>query len=279
VRYALGGQVALPLTVTDATTALVDAATVVMTVTLPDGTTTTLSLAGATVTRTSTGTYVAYYTTIQAGRHTWSAATTAPVTQSPPDAFMVGALADAPIVGLGDIREHLAITTNGTDAILLTLGQRASDLCENKTGQIWRRTTITGELYSGGGSALILQKPPASSITTVVETGVTLTSSDYTLDPSGGMLYRGPTRSGMLWLWGRSNISLTYVAGPPGGIVPDDLAHSVLELIAHFWDVRRGGSQTRRGAGAVDDWDPRQGFTVPRRVSEVWDSYKPVGFA
>ena len=74
----------------------------------------------------------------------------------------------------------------------------------------------------------------------------------------------------MCWESGVQNITTTYVVGPAGGIVPGNIAHGVNLQVQHLWDTRRGGSGSPKNQGADFEYDPRSGYTIPRRVLEVW---------
>lgn len=271
-RYVVGAQVPLPFTVRDATSTLVDAATQVVTVIQPDGTSST-----PVVTHPGVGTYIAFFTPTMAGRHSWSATTTGPATVTPPDAFNVGTLTDAPLVGLADLREFLSVSATLTDAQLLTFGQEATDTCEQFTALAWRRRTVV-EAYDGGQPAIMLRTLPVISVTSVVENAATLnTSTDYTLEQQTGRLWRGgplfAATGSRWWLWGRQNITATYVVGPAAGVVPDDLLLGVKQLVRDLWDSQRGGSNLPRQQGADSDWVSRNGASVPPRVAQLWGRY------
>lgn len=266
-RYTVGAQVPLQFTVKDATGTLVNSATQTLAVTQPDGTS-----VSPTITNPSTGTYLAYFTPTQAGRHVWYATTTAPATVTTPDAFNVGAVTDGPLVGLADIREFLGSSTTTTDSQLVELALQCSDYAELSTGRVWRRTTFT-ESYDGGRESIVLAQTPVLSITSVVESGTTAPAGTWFTN-AFGVLYRGTSQWRMNWLPGRQNVVVTYVAGPAAGIVPSGIIDGVKELVRHKWDPRRGGTNLPRQAGADSVWDPRLGFNIPRRVDECWAPYR-----
>jgi len=274
-RPVVGAQVPLAFTVRDATGALVDSTTQTLTITGPDGS----NPAPPAINHLSTGSYVGYFIPSVAGHFSWTSATTGPTTVGQPDAFNVGTLSDAPIVGLAEVREHLSITSTASDGQLVTFAARASDLAESYMGRVWRRTVITGETHDGGRIAVQLRRGPVQTVTAVTESGATLTAGDYVLDPLTGLLSRGTTLALIPWMPGCQNISIDYVASPPAGVIPDDVIHGVLEEIRHLWDSQRGGSNLPRQQGADSDWDPRTGYTIPRRVSELWDRYRNPGLA
>jgi hypothetical protein len=266
-RYAVGAQVPLPFTVKNELGVLVDAATQVITVVQPDGTPAT-----PTVTHPGLGTYIAYFTVTQPGWHSWSAATTSPTTVTPPDAFTAGAVTDAPLVGLADLREFLRTSSTITDAQLLTFGQDSTDAVERYTQRHWRRATVV-EKHNGGKTAIILREAPLISVTTVVENGVTLTASDYTPDTNSGIVFRGQQQAVFPWLWGWQNITITYLVGPAGGIVPDNLLLGVKEHVRALWDSQRGGSGLPGQQAGEQQWVERNGVFITPRVASLWDPY------
>lgn len=272
-RPVVGAQVRLPFTVTDATGTLVDAATQAVAVTLPDGTTST-----PVVVHDSTGNYHADFTVTLPGRHDWYATTTAPATRTPVNVFNAGSETLGPIVGLTEIRNHFNVSSTASDSELLNFAMRGSAAVENYTGQVFRRHTFT-ETYSGGKTAIILRNGPAQSFTSVVESGRALSAGDYVFDPNSWVLTRGSTAAPINWIYGVQNISVTYVAVPPGGIVPDDVIHSTLEEIRHLWETQRGGSNRPRQQSSDTVYDPRSGYTWPRAVTELLNNYLAPGIA
>jgi hypothetical protein len=121
------------------------------------------------------------------------------------------------IVGLDDAKTYLRITGTGDDDALRDVLEAASDLCERYTRKVWRRSTVTAELHSGGTDVIYLRQAPVVSVTSVTDTGVAVSSSTYTLDAPTGRLFFGDTRSTGCWTAGQENISVTYVTGPPRG--------------------------------------------------------------
>jgi hypothetical protein len=149
-------------------------------------------------------------------------------------------------------------------------------LCERYTRKVWRRSTVTAELHSGGTDVLYLRQAPVVSVTSVTDTGVAVTASTYTLDAPTGRLFFGDTRSTGCWTAGQENISVTYVTGPPAGVVPAYIRQGLLVLVEHLWATQRGGSNLPRKAGAGDEYDTRRSYTLPRRVLEAWGEPAPL---
>ena len=240
-------------------------ATVTGTVTLPDASTSSLTVSG-------TSTYTAPFTVTQAGLHrvVWAASGAA-----------VGAYADVfealpttigGIVSLEDVQAGLSNTNSDDDETLRSLILMASDICEQRTG-IWRRQTLTGT-FDGGGDKLHLRRPVVS-VTSVTENGTTIAASGYTLDTARGWLWRGGQTTPMCWYWGRQNITVTYVAGAPSGIIPEPIRKGVIELARYQFNQSRGGGLPRN-AGFDGVIDPASGWLIPRPVTQAWQPYAPV---
>lgn len=243
------------------------ATTAALTVTAPDGTTSSPAVTGS-------STYTASYTPTQAGRHVlaWTGTGTNP--GSYVDALNVRPTGSGPLVSLQETREHLNIYDTSADSQLLAMVLRASSACDRYTHRVWRRTVVTGELHDGRGPALQLLVLPVLQVTAVREFGGTVDAADYVLDGLTGVLTRGTTLAPIAWLPGVQNVAVDYVAGPAGGIVPEDVLQGVLEMVRHLWESQRGGSGLPRQQGSDSEWDPRASYSVPRRVAELWDPYR-----
>ena len=254
----LGDQVTLSWAYGSATTAA-------LTVTLPDGSTVTPSVTGTT-------SFTATYTPTLPGRHIAAWVGTGSNPGAFVDTFEVVASAESPLVSMDEIRAYLGIAQSGTDERLRFMALSATEMCERYTGRTWRRAVAT-ETYSGGKPVIILRRTPVLSISTVVESGATLSNTTDWILSTGGVLTRGTTTLRSRWLLGTENVSVTYIAGPSDGRVPAPIRHGVLEMTRHLWDTMRGGYSLPRTQGTADEWDPRQGYSIPRRVSQLWDPY------
>lgn len=285
MAIALGGQTALSFGVTNAAGVATSPTTAQIVIIQPDGSTATptpaLTLAAGGLTLPSAGTVLGYFTPTMTGWHQWVGSSTGPATATFPDSFtVIGTGLNstyAPIVSLSEVRGHLRMTDTSNDGYLQRFALTASEICESYkgTGKVWRRTGRT-ETFDGRNTfALNLQRRPILSITSVVESGVTLNpTTDFCYDAANAILYRGSTTAyGPPWLDGQQNIVVTYVAGTNGAI-PEGVRQGCLELVKHLWDTQRGGSQLPRQGGSDDTWDPRMGYTIPRRVKELWAPFK-----
>ncbi len=264
--YDLGDVAALSVAITDTTGAAANAGAVALTITLPDGTTTT-----PTVTNPATGSYTAAYTPTQSGRFGVRWVATGVNACAFTDAFTVMDPTDSPVVALSEVKRHLNITSSTSDEELRSFLATAQMAGERYTGRVFGRRTVTATL-TGGTSVLALTVLPIVSVTTVVENGVTLTAADFVADLDAGVLYRA---GGAVWdVSDRNTITVTYVAGYTNQPATD--RQGVLEMVRHLWETQRGSMATFPRGG--DDYTPGAGYSIPNRVRELWDLNRVPGF-
>lgn len=260
MSWNLGATVPLTTTVTDAAGIPADAGTMTISITLPDGTTD-----GGTVTSSSPGVYRYDYTTTQPGRHVYRWTATGANSAGYPTSDMFEVLPADPgqLVSLVEAREQLNITGTANDAEILRMLQAITEPVERYVGAVGRRTWT--ETFDGGQTKIALLHFPVLSITQVVESGAVLVSSGYMVKPNAGVLTRVsggyPTR----WRTGADNITVTYEAGRV--ITGEHIRQAVLIILQHLWETQRGGfSASPRDS---DTYDPRFGYSIPRRALEL----------
>jgi hypothetical protein len=252
----------LALEVYNAGGGLQNATAVVLTITLPDG-----STASPAVTNDSAGKYSAVYITTMAGRHTvhWAATGTNACVFD--DEFDVESPAFG-IVSLAVVKEELKIFRTNDDEKLLRMIIAASDICEGPEGtnRTWRRTVITDEPHDGGKASVQLWRNPVLSITSVTADGSALAASDYDLDAGAGRLY---SASGTYFPWSgrRQTLLVSYVAG--AAVVPAGVRWGVIELVRHMLSSSRGGSGIPRQE-EPDYTTVGAGYLIPNRVVTAW---------
>lgn len=264
--YEVGNTVYWGLTVKDATGALADVGTgPTAVVLLPDG----VSTASVTVSRSTTGSYVGTYTATVPGRHTvrWygSGANSGGLN---PYTDVADVLETDPglLISLGDAREALNLpagTTASDDEIrfVVTSARRVLEMYTGPLLPVTKVDTLSGD----GGTALHLRAYP-NSITSVVEDGSTVTATAYAIG-EGGVLWR---RTGAWSDAYPSNIVVTYTAGPPNGIIPQNVLHAAREQVRFLWQIGQVaarpalGTNQAPGGGYVP-----MGYAVPRRVIEL----------
>lgn len=252
----------LAVQVRDENGALADAGDVVLTVTLPDGTTT-----APTVTRTSTGVYTAAYTPTVAGRFVAAWVATGANASASSTVYNVSTTVQ-PIVSLADVRTFLGVNATDNDDLLRHILEAVSDVCERFTKKAWRRQTVTETHSTYDSDYLHLRRVPVVSVSSVTVNGVAFT--DYTVDKRAGLLRPGTSIAEYDWQDSFAGITVTYVAGPADGVVPPNIRQGCLLLARHMWDTQRGGSNMPRQLEPSEDYNPALGFYVPNRVRQAW---------
>ncbi len=265
--YDLGDVVGLAVNVTDAAGALANATAVVLTITLPDGSTATPS-----VTNSATGVYVATYTPAAVGRYgvRWVATGTNASTFN--DAFTVAT--GAGLISLDEAKAFLNITSTTNDEELREFIRAATVAAEKYAQRKLVREAFT-ETHDGGGTLVVLRHPRATSVTSVSVGGSALSASDYRLKFHGGAVERHNGTTAVPFSRGIDNVSVVYVAGVTG----DDLTlaiHAVKQMLKHLWATQRGAKRPNTG----DEWESGAGYSFPRRVMELLDPLaNSTGFA
>lgn len=268
MAFDLGDVVPLTCEVRTPAGVLQNATAVTLTLTLPDATTT-----APTPTNTVTGIYSYDYGTLQAGRHAVRWVFTGANAGALTDVFHVNPAAVASLVSLADMRTKLNLT--GADAARDEQLRRyidvASAVCEAKVGPVATRTVV--EKVDDYAAAVVLDRPPVVSITSVVAGSVTAAAASYELSATAGVLR---AVSGTLG----TDVTVTYVAGRP--VVPDDILEGVIELVRHLWKTKQGPTAPNRlGPGESADLYPQPGFgyLLPHRVEQLWAPFVPLAMA
>jgi hypothetical protein len=271
----LGDSVTRSINLTNAAGAAVAAdGTPTYVITLPDGT----AGSAPSVQTGVTGEYYVVYPTVQAGLHPelWTAVV-AGVTVVIRRSFTVEA-ATALFVDTEEALAHLR--ASGIIVLAADLEQLrwlcgvACSAVESDLGRKIARQTVT-ETFDGGGSAILLRSTPLISVTTVIESGVTLTAGDYTADTSAGIVYRGGQQSPQCWSWGRQNVTAIIVAGY---IVPPPVIRKVaLNGVQRMWQMSQ-----QMPHPSMDDYgaeeQARSGVLTPLELG-AYNSYRAPGFA
>lgn len=233
---------------------LTNAATVSLTVTLPDGTTATPA-----VTNTDTGQYRVDYAATQAGRYTYVWSTTSPT--APDDgSFDVHPVTQG-FVSLGDAKAHLNITTTTDDEELRGFIEAATRVVEDHVGPVVVRAYA--EVHDGG-PWLVTHRAPVLSLTSLVPvltSGTSYVVADLDLDPATGVIRR---RDGAGFT---GPLRVTYTAGRR--VVPASMALAAKIIVGHLWETQRGHAGPRAGFGEDDVLPTGRGFAVPRRALEL----------
>lgn len=260
----LGDPVPLSVTTTDAAGAAANPTLIVLTITLPDGTTTT-----PTVTSSPVGTHTASYTTTQAGRHGVSWVATGAVLAAYADVFNVEPLAWPGIVSLADVKLRLNETTTTNDEELRGYIIAATDFIESKVGPVARRTITATVTPSSDG--VIFLNGPFLSVTSITATRGYTTSYDVSTvfpDLAAGVIYP-PLGSTFTY-----PVIVVYVGGR--AIVPPLIRKAALDYIAWLWEDQRGASALPIAGG---DFTVPAPATVPHKILQSLEPFTFAGFA
>jgi hypothetical protein len=266
----LGGIYPAAIDVYDDTGALANATTVTLTITLPDGTTTSPAVTNP---PTVTGQYRYAYLTTQAGRHTARWVLTSP-DGAYTEAFDVTEAATTAIVSLTDAKRRLKISATDTtwDDELRDWIAGLTATIEDKKGQVIARRTISEET-DGRGRTFRLWRTPVISLTTVALADGTVTYDPADMDvPANGLVrvLTGPAVCGRL--------AVTYTAGCQ--IVPANYVEAALVILQNLWaGEERGAMGVKLGDEEEQPprtWKGEYWGLVPRRAQELLGLMDPV---
>lgn len=189
-----------------------------------------------------------------------------------------------PIVSLADLRAHLNWpSSKGTedDDELEALAASCEDIIESYLGRP-ARTAQVAETHYGGKNALLLQRTPCPcttcsayrvlTITSVVEDGAALDSTQWTLDSASGLLYRGTTIAQAWTSITPAAIVVTYSAGY--STPPPWLTMAVKRLVEHLWTKSQ---QARHGrSSAMESGVPT--YLLPYMVQSILNPHRDPGW-
>lgn len=291
--YDLGSIVPLRGEVRDAAGALANATSVVVHVTLPDGT----AAAGSpfTPTNPSTGIYQYDYTTVQAGRHQrrWVASGTNADTWGP-DPFDVWPVNSRFAISVDEARSALNLAT-GNDAndeeIRLFIAS-ATHIIEDVTGPIFGTDTFTEQHHPTTARLILDHAHPVTfgsvvsysngSPTTLTKANTpdAATNDQFTVDPATHTITRraagGPEQQ-----WG-DEVWVTYTAGMT--TVPFNLILAARELVQYSFGLSQQAARPSfEGTGVTPgELVPTpSGYLIPYRVMAWLKPHEQlrVGFA
>lgn len=262
----VGDVVTLSIEVRDTGDNLANAGSMSVTITQPDGT-----LSGpTTVTASPTGVYTySGFTVASEGLHDvlWTA--TGANAGRHCDCFVAGPY--EPLVSIADLVDALGSGYVSADSSRLRDTLAAASAVVESYRPIRRRTVTRS--FNGGRNALALPWKPIQSVSTVVESGATLSPTDYVLDGTASLLYRGAYGTNT-WERGIANIDVTAVVGYNA---PPRLAmEATIEQARHMWETRRGGAgRGGQFGGAEDGYIPGSAHLITYRVAELLDRLAP----
>lgn len=275
MSFDLGDTVRLTADCTDPDGTPTTAATAVLTVTLPDGTTATPDVPAP----AQSGQYVVDYVTTVAGQHAVRWLFTGPG-YAYTDTFDVRPAVPRLILSLADAKLHLRITTPSDEAYLREWLEAITEGVENLAGAVVRRTvTEKHSIPFRGIGALMLRTVPVLelvSLTPVLTGGWTYTPAEFDLDPSGvvqrldGARIYGPLRT-------------VHVAGR--AVTPASMTAASRIILRHLWRTRHGSSRALPNVGGDDDFSvtepiPGFGYAIPNRALQLLEPFRlPPGIA
>jgi hypothetical protein len=277
-----GAEVPLTWTNTDTEGNPQDAASlgsVALAVLQPDLTTVTPGF-----TRTSTGTYLCNFPTVQSGHHVYTFISTDPTYPGAfSDSFEVQLATDTTIVSQAEAKEILHLTdTTQFDAILHGYNAAATEWIDYVCGPVVQRTVV--EKLPSRGETQALSKPPVTGLVAWTDYPPGLANSGITIpDPPSPMfptmffgvaypldeLYADPKTgivthtSGLPFIYG--SYLWQYTAGRP--VIPSGIYEAAKITLEHLFAVERGGG--RGTAGEDETTDTGFGFAVPNRAIEL----------
>jgi hypothetical protein len=232
--WEVNGTVVLGAQIKDATQTLVTPSTIVLTITLPDGSTAT-----PTPTVVSTGIYSATYVPTVPGRFGVRWVTTGPATAYT-DVFNVQEAAPPLILSLDETRAYLNFATGQTadDEELREFIEAATRAVEQKVGAVVRRT-VTTTIYPGS-EVVRLPLAPVISLTSaaIVRTGTTVDITNFVEE-------YGCLRSKTFAPLPYEPWTLTYVAGRT--VTPANIRNVTAAAIKDLWASQRGAGGRRAG--------------------------------
>lgn len=264
--FDLGDTVRLTSDATDPGGTLTNATGATLTITLPDGTTTSPAVTNPPA---QTGKYTVDYVSVQAGRHLVRWVFTGPASAYT-DMFDVRP-ADPPLIfSLADARKHVNATVTTHDEELRGWVESTGRAVEFFAGAVARRTVteVHDDLPQWGARTLALRTTPAISLTTVAAVltgGTSYDVADLDLDGETGIVRRkdggklmGPLR-------------VIFIAGRT--IVGANIRDAGKLILQHLWKTQ-GGGMGRPAPGGMDDYAvtepiPGLGFAVPNRALEL----------
>lgn len=251
---------------------LTTAASAVVTIGLPDGTTTTVA---AIEEPDGSGRYQADYVTTAPGRHTVRWVFTGPA-HAYTDVLDVRPAQSTAIYSLAEARSHLKLTGTDRDDDVRNWVETTTEAVEWFVGPVTVRTVTERHSVTVAG-VLALRKVPALQLTAV--DGVLSGTGSYDVD---GLDLDGATgivrRLDGGDFYGPLNV--VYEAGRLQ--VTSDIASAAKIILQHLWRTQQGPSRPQPGTGDFDVTEPIPGlgYAIPNRAAQLLSpKQRPPGIA
>lgn len=153
-----------------------------------------------------------------------------------------------------DLEKFLQIdVTAEPDAAVLAYLEAASSIIESYCGRVFTSSSVV-ETHDGGSTNIFLRQPPVSTVTSVVENGVTLAATAYLLYPEEGRLVRMSGAYPYIWYWKPRTVVVTYTGGYGTAAldtIPHDLRDVCVRIAARAFQAGAAFAAAPAGAGAV----------------------------
>jgi len=238
MTYDIADSVPIAWDVEDASGTLVTALTAVLTITLPDGTTTAPTVPTPAV----AGQYRVTYVPAVKGRYTWGAVTTVPNTAYG-DVFDVRGAASTSLLSLQDAKTQLKITNTASDDELRGYLESATEIVESYVGPIVTRS-FTRRVNMRYRRYIHLPHTNVTAITglTLVSDGSTpIALTSLTVDPTTGIVsFKTPGG-----IFPYNDMDITYTVGQSYVKANWVLAASL--IVQHLWQTKLGNLPSIQG--------------------------------
>ena len=262
----LGDLIPLGIQVRDEDGVPVNASSVILTITQPDGT-----MVAPVVTNppAETGEYTYDYLPLTVGRYLVKWTTTGP-NAAFSDSFDARESHLNSILSLAVAKAHLNMSQDRTadDDELRAMIEAVTAVIERHRGEVVARRTIVEDNPAGSGAHIALLYHPVVSVTSMLDVnGAAMATGDYFLDAQNGIL----TALGGV---GRKPRRVTYVAGYMS--VPANYILAAKIILGHLWQTQRIqnigtqptlGNQSRREDAIVTP--SGMGYAIPHRAIEL----------
>lgn len=259
--YDLGDIAPLSIVIRDETGVPTNAAAVVCTITLPDGTTVTPAPSNPTV-----GTYEVDYVTTMVGWHRLRWTSTGPTTAFA-DVFNVRPATVGAIVSLTDARAQLNGVDTAKDEELRLYIDAATGLVEKHLGKSVVRRTRTERHWANGWVAI--NWPPVLTIDTVTAVDGSTTWDVNNLSVSDAGIITALTGVGL-----SGEVDVTYTAGMT--VVPGDYYLATLIIVQHLWLTQRGRFGVTMPGGQSPEPPMGMGYAIPNRAAALLGERPPL---
>lgn len=262
----LGDLIPLGVQVRDEDGEPVNAQTVTLTITKPDGTVQSVPVTNPPA---DTGEYTINYVPVDEGRYLVRWQTTNP-TAAFTDSFDVRD-ARFSIMSLATAKRHLNMTLENTseDDELQSMIEAVTSVVERHRGEVVARRVVVEHEPMGSCDRIALMYHPVISVTSIEdERGVSVPTNGWMLDSQNGILTARTAQ------YSNRSLVVTYIAGYTQ--IP---AHYILAakiILHHMWQTQRVqnvglqptlGSQSRREEQIVSPTG--MGYAIPHRAIEL----------